>query len=49
MGNTGVLIIVLLNGYCFSTGTEITGNNWYCFISKNVENCKEKLQRVKKL
>ena len=35
--------------HCFSTCIEITGNNWYCFILKNVENCKEKFQRVKKL
>ena len=35
--------------HCFSTCTEITGNNWYCFISKNTENCKEKFQLVKKL
>ena len=33
----------------FSTCIEITGNNWYCFIFKNVENCKDKFQRVKKL
>ena len=35
--------------HCFSTCTEITGNNRYCFILKNVENCKEKFQRVTKL
>ena len=35
--------------HCFSTCTEMTRNNWYCFILKNVENCKEKFQRVKKL
>ena len=35
--------------YCFSTCIEITGNNWYCFVKKNVENCKEKFQMVKKL
>ena len=28
---------------------EITGSNWYCFIFKNVENCKDIFQRVKKL
>ena len=33
----------------FSTCIDITGNNWYCFILKNVENCKKKFQRVKKL
>ena len=35
--------------HCFSTCIEITGNNRYCFILKNVENCKENFQRVKKL
>ena len=35
--------------HCFSTFNEITGNNGYCFILKNVENCKEKFQRVPKL
>ena len=35
--------------HCFSTCIGITGNNWYYFILKNVENCKEKFQRVKKL
>ena len=35
--------------HCFSTCIEITGNNWYCFILKNVENCKENFLRVKKL
>ena len=35
--------------HCFSTSIEITGKNWYCFNLKNVENCKEKFQRVKKL
>ena len=35
--------------HCFSTCIEISGNNWYCFILKNVENCMEKFQRVKKL
>ena len=35
--------------HCFSTCIEITGNNWYCFNLKNVDNCKEKFQRVKKL
>ena len=35
--------------HCFSTCIEITGNNRYCFILKNIENCKEKFQRVKKL
>ena len=41
----------LLKGllHCFSTGIDITGNKWYCFILKNVENCKKKFQRVKKL
>ena len=34
---------------CFSTYIEINGNNWYCFILKNVENCKEKFQWVQKL
>ena len=33
----------------FSACIEITGNNWYYFNLKNVENCKEKFQRVKKL
>ena len=33
----------------FLTCIEITGTNWYCFNSKTVENCKEKLRRVKKL
>ena len=32
----------------FLTCTEITENNWYCLNFKNVENCKEKFQRVKK-
>ena len=35
--------------HCFSTCIEITGNNRYCFILKNVENCKEKFLRVKNL
>ena len=35
--------------HCFSTCIEITGNNRYYFILKNVENCKEKFQRLKKL
>ena len=35
--------------HCFSTCIEIVGNNWYCFNLKNVENCKEKFRRVKKL
>ena len=35
--------------HCFSTRIEIIGNNRCCFILKNVENCKEKFQRVKKL
>ena len=35
--------------HCFSTCVEITGDNCYCFIFKNIENCKEKFQRVKKL
>ena len=35
--------------HCFSTGIDITGNEWYCFILKNVGNCKKKFQRVKKL
>ena len=35
--------------HCFSTCIEINGSNWYCFNLKNVENCKEKIQRVKKL
>ena len=43
--------VVHLKGllHCFSTCIEITGKNWYCFNLKNVENCKEKFQRVKKL
>ena len=28
--------------HCFSTCIEITGNNWYCLILNNVENCKKK-------
>ena len=35
--------------HCFSTCIEIIGKNWYCFILKNVENCKKKILRVKKL
>ena len=35
--------------HCLSTCTEFTGNNWYCLNLKNVVNCKEKFQRVKKL
>ena len=35
--------------HCFSTCIEIIGNNWYCFILKNVENRKKKFQSVKKL
>ena len=35
--------------HCFSTDIEITRNNWFSFILKNVENCKEKFQRVRKL
>ena len=35
--------------HCFSTCIEITGNNWCCLNLKNVENCKDKFQRVKKL
>ena len=35
--------------HCFSTCIEITGDNWYCFILNDVENCKKKIQRVKKL
>ena len=35
--------------HCFSTCIEITGTNWYWFNLKNIENCKEKSQRVKKL
>ena len=34
--------------HCFSTCIEITENNWYCFILKNVENYKKKFQRIKK-
>ena len=32
--------------HCFSTCTDINGNNRYCFNLKNVEICKEKFQRV---
>ena len=32
-----------------STCIEITGNNWLCLILKNVKNCKENFQRVKKV
>ena len=35
--------------HCFSTCIEITGGNWYCFIINNVENCKKKIKRAKKL
>ena len=44
-------VLIDLKGllHYFSTCIEITGNIWYCFIFKNVENCKEKFQRVKKL
>ena len=35
--------------HCFSTCVEITGDDCYCFIFKNIENCKEKFQRVNKL
>ena len=35
--------------HCFLTCIESTGTNWYYFNLKNVENCKEKFQRVKKL
>ena len=35
--------------HCFSTCNDITGNNWYCFTLKNIENCKKKFQRVEKL
>ena len=35
--------------HCFSIGIEITGDNCYCFIFKNIESCKEKFQRVNKL
>ena len=35
--------------HCFSTCIEIIGNNWYCFILKNVENHKKKFQKVKKI
>ena len=35
--------------HCFLTCTEITGTYWYFFNLKNVENCKQKFQRVKKL
>ena len=35
--------------HCFSTCHEINENNRYCFILKNVKNCKEKFQRVQKL
>ena len=45
----GVMLYVKGLLHCFSTCIEITGNNWYCFILKNVENCKEKFQRVIKL
>ena len=34
--------------HCFLTCIEIFGNYWYCFILKNVENRKEKFQRIKK-
>ena len=33
----------------FSTCIKITRNNFYCFILKNVENCKHEFQRVKEL
>ena len=35
--------------HCFSSCIEITGDNCYCFIFRNIENCKEKFERVKKL
>ena len=35
--------------HCFSTCHEINEINRYYFILKNVENCKEKFQRVQKL
>ena len=35
--------------HCFSTCIEITEDNCYCFIFKNIENCKEKFQWVNKL
>ena len=37
-----LIIMSALKGYCI-------GNNWYCFILKNVENRKKKFQRIKKL
>ena len=33
----------------FSACIEISKNNWDCFVLKNVENCKTKFQRFKKL
>ena len=35
--------------HCILTSIQITGITWYCFILKNVENCKKKIHRVKKL
>ena len=45
MENLLFLGVPILKGllHCFSTCIEITGNNWYCFILKNVQN--SKLQR----
>ena len=45
---TSSLRVQLVKGllHCFSTCIEITGTNWYWCNLKNVENCKEKSQRV---
>ena len=50
-GFTSCTILLRVKGllHCFSTCIEITRNNCYCLILKDVENCKKKFQRVKKL